>query len=51
MDLPIQKSKLVLFNKQDIEVVYHYGYVDQKELRLDELLTEAEAGKKENKEQ
>ena len=44
-------EQLVLFNKQDIEVVYHYGYVDQKELQLDELLTEAEAGKKENKEQ
>ncbi|WP_263315950.1 DUF4176 domain-containing protein [Bacillus swezeyi] len=31
-----------MFNKQDIEVVYHYGYVDQKEMQLDELLIEAE---------
>ncbi|MDA1476877.1 DUF4176 domain-containing protein [Bacillus changyiensis] len=36
------KEQLVLFDKDDIELVYHYGYVDQRELLLDELLTDAE---------
>ncbi|TWK21497.1 hypothetical protein CHCC20375_4259 [Bacillus licheniformis] len=40
----------MLFNKEDIEVVYHYGYVDEKELELDRLLTEAEQGKIEDRE-
>ncbi|MDY0405163.1 hypothetical protein P5G51_006885 [Virgibacillus sp. 179-BFC.A HS] len=33
---------LILFNNDDIAVVYHYGYVDEKEMELDALLTEAE---------
>ncbi|MGG3889455.1 DUF4176 domain-containing protein [Metabacillus fastidiosus] len=32
----------ILFNNEDIELVYHYGYIDEKEIQLDELLTEAE---------
>lgn len=36
------KEKFVLFNMQDIAVVYHYGYVDEKEIQLDTLLVEAE---------
>lgn len=36
------KEKLILFNHADIVVVYHYGYVDEKEIQLDSLLTEAE---------
>lgn len=36
------KEKLVLFDHADISVVYHYGYVDEKEMELDQLLTEAE---------
>lgn len=36
------KEKFVLFNTQDIAVVYHYGYVDEKEIQLEELLVEAE---------
>ncbi|MCY7837193.1 DUF4176 domain-containing protein [Bacillus haynesii] len=44
------KERFVLFNKEDIEVVYHYGYVDEKELELDRLLTEAEQGKIEDRE-
>lgn len=36
------KEPFVLFKKQDIHVVYHYGCVDEKEMQLDGLLTEAE---------
>lgn len=36
------KEKFILFNTGDIAVVYHYGYVDEKELQLDALLVEAE---------
>ena len=36
------KEQLILFNHQDIHVVYHYGYVDEKEMQLDALLAEAE---------
>ncbi|MDA7025200.1 DUF4176 domain-containing protein [Bacillus sp. CLL-7-23] len=36
------KEQLVLFDKDDIDLVYHYGYVDQREMLLDELLTDAE---------
>lgn len=36
------KEPFILFNKQDIHVVYHYGYVDEKEMQLDGLLKEAE---------
>lgn len=36
------KEKLILFNKSDIAIVYHHGYVDEKEVELDRLLTEAE---------
>jgi len=35
-------EKFILFDRDDIEVVYHYGYVDEKELQLDALLYEAE---------
>jgi len=36
------KEKFILFDRKDIEVVYHYGYVDEKEMELDKLLYEAE---------
>ncbi|MEC2075120.1 DUF4176 domain-containing protein [Metabacillus fastidiosus] len=36
------KEPFILFNNEDIELVYHYGYIDEKEMQLDELLTEAE---------
>lgn len=36
------KEKFILFDRKDIEVVYHYGYVDEKERELDRLLYEAE---------
>jgi len=35
------KEKLILFDKNDIAIVYHHGYVDEKEVELDRLLTEA----------
>lgn len=34
--------KMVLFDRSDIEVVYHYGYVDEVEMDLDQKLHEAE---------
>nr|WP_289037211.1 DUF4176 domain-containing protein [uncultured Allobacillus sp.] len=37
------EEKFILFDRKDIEVVYHYGYVDDKEMELDQLLQEAEA--------
>lgn len=40
------KEKLILFNNDDISIVYHYGYVDEKEVELDRLLTEAEQSNK-----
>ena len=36
------EEKFILFDRKDIEVVYHYGYVDEKEMELDQLLYEAE---------
>ncbi len=36
------KEKFILFDRKDIEVVYHYGYVDEKEMELDRLLYDAE---------
>ncbi|MEI3614236.1 DUF4176 domain-containing protein [Pseudogracilibacillus sp. SO30301A] len=36
------KEKFILFDRKDIEVVYHYGYVDEKEMELDRLLYETE---------
>ncbi|MED4454636.1 DUF4176 domain-containing protein [Metabacillus fastidiosus] len=36
------KEPFILFNNEDIELVYHYGYIDEKEMQLDGLLTEAE---------
>jgi hypothetical protein len=36
------KEKLVLFNNEEIDVIYHYGYVDEKELELEELIIAAE---------
>lgn len=36
------KEKFILFDRGEIEVVYHYGYVDDKELELDQLLHDAE---------
>lgn len=36
------KEKFILFDRKDIEVLYHYGYVDEKEMELDKLLYEAE---------
>lgn len=36
------EEMFILFDKKDITVVYHYGYVDEKEMELDQLLTEAE---------
>lgn len=41
-------EKLILFDRKDIEVVYHYGYVDEKEMELDTLLYEAEYKGKES---
>jgi len=35
------KEKFILFDEKDIDVVYHYGYVDEKEMQLDKLLYEA----------
>lgn len=35
------KEKFILFDQNDITVVYHYGYVDEKEMQLDSLLHEA----------
>lgn len=35
------KGKFILFDEKDIDVVYHYGYVDEKEMQLDKLLYEA----------
>ncbi|WP_307786793.1 hypothetical protein [Pseudogracilibacillus auburnensis] len=35
-------EKFVLFNRTDITVVYDYGYVDEKEMQLDQILYEAE---------
>jgi len=35
------KEKLILFDNKDIDVVFHYGYVDEKEMELDRLLDEA----------
>jgi|SRR5690625_1143007 len=35
-------EKFILFDRKEIEVVYHYGYVDEKEMELDKLLYEAE---------
>ncbi|MGE7662784.1 DUF4176 domain-containing protein [Peribacillus sp. NPDC097197] len=36
------KEKFILFNKDDIDVLYHYGYVDEMEVKVDQLLKEAE---------
>ncbi|MFD2131697.1 DUF4176 domain-containing protein [Pseudogracilibacillus auburnensis] len=36
------KEKFILFDRTDIEIIYHYGYVDEKEVELDRLLYEAE---------
>ncbi len=36
------KEPFILFNHQDIHRLYHYGYVDEKEMQLDRLLVEAE---------
>lgn len=38
------KEKFILFDQTDIAVVYHYGYVDDQEMKLDKLLYEAESG-------
>ena len=40
------KEKFILFNKEDIDILYHYGYVDEMEAKLDDLLkvTEKEGG-------
>ncbi len=35
-------EKFILFDRKEIEVVYHYGYVDEREMELDKLLYEAE---------
>lgn len=32
-----------MFNHADIAVVYHYGYVDEKEMQLETLIIEAES--------
>lgn len=39
-------DKFILFDSDDIEVIYHYGYVDEKEVELDTLLTKAETAAK-----
>lgn len=31
-------EKLVLFDRTDITVVYDYGYVDEKEMQLDQII-------------
>ena len=36
------KEKFILFNKDDIDVLYHYGYVDEMEMKVDQLLKETE---------
>lgn len=35
------KEKFILFDNKDIMTVYHYGYVDEIEMQLDEKLHEA----------
>jgi hypothetical protein len=35
------KDKFILFDNKDIVTVYHYGYVDEIEMQLDEKLHEA----------
>ncbi|UAC50013.1 DUF4176 domain-containing protein [Bacillus aquiflavi] len=37
------KEKFIMFNHADIAVVYHYGYVDEKEMQLETLIIEAES--------
>ncbi|MDY0404681.1 DUF4176 domain-containing protein [Virgibacillus sp. 179-BFC.A HS] len=39
------QEKFILFDNDDIAIVYHYGYVDEMEMELDRLLTEAESKK------
>lgn len=36
------EDKFILFDRPDIEVVYHYGYVDEVERELDQRLHEAD---------
>ncbi|SES12491.1 hypothetical protein SAMN04487944_11931 [Gracilibacillus ureilyticus] len=36
------EESFILFDNKDIHTVYHYGYVDEKEMQLDQLLTNAE---------
>lgn len=36
------ENQFILFDRDDINVVYHYGYVDEVEMQLDELLHKAE---------
>lgn len=36
-------EKFILFNNADVAIVYHYGYVDEKEVQLYALLTKAES--------
>ncbi len=36
-------EKFLLFNNDEIDVVYHYGYVDEMEVQLNRLLKESEA--------
>lgn len=36
------KEAFILFDKKDIQVVYHYGYVDEVEMELDRKLHEVE---------
>lgn len=36
------EEMFVLFDRKDIENVYHYGYVDEVELKLDQMLYETE---------
>lgn len=33
-------KKFILFDHKDIVITYHYGYVDEKEVQLDKILTE-----------
>src|SRR5699024_729357 len=35
-------EKFILFDRNDIAILYHYGYVDENEMELVELLVEAE---------
>jgi len=43
------KEKFTLFDQADIEIVYHYGYLDEKEIELDALLHKAASSAEKNK--